>query len=51
MANKTASPAKRRVRARLLIMLWVWAALVFVVVDLFRNVSAFDDCAPSIAAI
>ena len=35
-------PRRRGVRPLLLILLWVWAALVFVVVDLFLNVEEFD---------
>jgi hypothetical protein len=37
---------KSRVRARLLILLWIWAATVFVVVDLFLDVDAFDGFRP-----
>ncbi len=36
----------RRIRPVLLVLLWVWAACIFVVVDLFRNVSEFDDVRP-----
>jgi hypothetical protein len=43
---KTGVHGGRRVGWRLLILLWVWAALVFVVVDLFRNVPAFDRIRP-----
>ena len=36
----------RRIRPRLLVLLWIWAVLMFVVVDLFRNVSEFDRIRP-----
>jgi hypothetical protein len=43
---KDAKKGSRRVRPLLLILLWIWAACVFVTVDLFRNVSAFDAVRP-----
>ncbi|HEX5135553.1 MAG TPA: hypothetical protein VFY93_01145 [Planctomycetota bacterium] len=36
----------RRVGWRLLILLWIWALLVFTVVDLFRDVPQFDRVRP-----
>jgi hypothetical protein len=39
--------ARRRVRPTLLVLLWIWALCVFVVIDLFRNVPAFDRIRPS----
>jgi hypothetical protein len=36
----------RRVGVRLLLLLWLWAALMFTVVDLFLNVPAFDKVRP-----
>ena len=33
-------------RFRLLVLLWVWALLVFTVVDLFWNVREFDTVRP-----
>lgn len=44
--RKTAGQATPRIRLRLLLLLWVWAVLMFVVVDLFRNVPAFDRVRP-----
>lgn len=38
---------KRRIRPLLLALLWIWAALVFTVVDLFRNVPEFDRVRPT----
>jgi len=46
--KKTDRP-KRRVRPLLLVLLWVWAITVFVTVDLFRNVPAFDRIRPRAA--
>jgi HEAT repeat protein len=37
---------RRRVRPLLLVLLWVWALCVFLVVDLFLNVAAFDSVRP-----
>lgn len=37
---------RRRVRPHLLVLLWIWAALVFVVLDLFLNVPEFDGIRP-----
>jgi len=37
---------KRRVRPLLLVLLWVWAACVFVTLDLFLNVPEFDRLRP-----
>ena len=36
----------KRVRPRLVILLWIWGLLMFVVVDLFRNVPEFDRVRP-----
>jgi hypothetical protein len=36
----------RRVRPFLLVLLWIWAVLIFGVVDLFRNVPEFDRVRP-----
>jgi len=36
----------KRIHPRLLILLWIWAILMFVVVDLFRNVPEFDRVRP-----
>lgn len=36
----------RRVRPLLLVLLWIWAACVFLVLDLFLNVEALDDVRP-----
>ena len=45
--RKTASLApKRRVRPLLLALLWIWAACVFLVLDLFHNVPEFDGIRP-----
>lgn len=46
MAEEGAKPPRRRIRPLLLVLLWVWAVLVFVVIDLFRNVPAFDRIRP-----
>jgi antitoxin component YwqK of YwqJK toxin-antitoxin module len=46
MAEEGERTPRRRVRPVLLVLLWVWAILVFVVVDLFRNVPAFDRIRP-----
>lgn len=46
MAEEGKRPPRRRIRPVLLVLLWVWAILVFVVVDLFRNVPAFDRIRP-----
>lgn len=35
-----------RVRFRLLVLLWIWAACMFLLVDLFRNVPEFDGLRP-----
>jgi hypothetical protein len=40
------SPGRRRVRATLLALLWVWALVIFMVVDLFWNVEEFDRVRP-----
>lgn len=37
---------KPRVRWTLLALLWFWALCVFVTLDLFRNVGAFDSIRP-----
>ncbi len=37
---------KRRVGVRLLILLWIWAACVFLILDLFFNVGALDSIRP-----
>lgn len=36
----------RRVRWTLLVLLWIWAACVFTVLDLFKNVEEFDRIRP-----
>ena len=36
----------QRIRFRLLVLLWVWALLVFAIVDLFWNVQEFDGVRP-----
>jgi HEAT repeat protein len=41
-----ALPRKRRVRWTLLALLWVWAILIFLMVDLFFNVDEFDAIRP-----
>lgn len=38
---------RRRVRWTLLVLLWLWAASVFLVLDLFLNVSVFDEVRPT----
>ena len=45
-AGNGAPPAKRRVRPTLLILLWAWALVVFVAIDLFLNVPEFDRVRP-----
>jgi hypothetical protein len=40
------SPARPRVRLTLLVLLWAFAGTVFLVVDLFLNVPAFDEVRP-----
>jgi len=47
MAEAGEQSPRRRVRPVLLVLLWVWAILVFVIVDLFRNVPAFDRIRPT----
>jgi hypothetical protein len=42
----TESGPRRRVRPLLLVLLWIWAVLIFGVVDLFRNVPEFDRLRP-----
>ena len=49
MSDMTGPTARRRVGWRLLSLLWVWALLVFVVVDLFLNVLEFDHIRPDAA--
>lgn len=39
-------PRKRKVRPVLLVLLWAWAMLMFIVVDLFLNVPEFDRVRP-----
>ena len=46
MGASSEKPAKRRVRPLLLILLLVWAVLVFMVIDLFLNVGEFDGVRP-----
>jgi len=46
MRSGTCAPTTRRVRFTLLALLWAFAATVFLVVDLFLNVSAFDEIRP-----
>lgn len=45
-SDKPDAPARSRVRWTLLALLWVWAILVFVVIDLFLNVEEFDRIRP-----
>ena len=40
------SQSRRRIRPLLLVLLWIWAACIFMVVDLFKNVNEFDDIRP-----
>ena len=37
---------KQRIRQRLVLLLWIWAVLVFGAVDLFWNVTEFDSVRP-----
>ena len=37
---------RRRVRPVLLVLLWIWAVCIFMIVDLFRNVEAFESVRP-----
>ncbi|MEE8104180.1 MAG: hypothetical protein V3T86_01445 [Planctomycetota bacterium] len=39
---------KQRIRPRLVILLWIWAVLIFTVVDLFLNVTEFDAVRPQV---
>jgi HEAT repeat protein len=39
-------PSRPRIRWRLLVLLWIWAACVFLILDLFLNVDAFDAIRP-----
>jgi len=41
-----AAGTKPRVRARLLVLLWIWAACIFAVLDLFLNVPELDRVRP-----
>lgn len=43
---KTPSKSSRRIRPRLLILLWIWSACMFTVVDLFLTVDEFDGVRP-----
>jgi antitoxin component YwqK of YwqJK toxin-antitoxin module len=43
------APPRRRVRPLLLALLWAWAILVFVVLDLFLDVEEFDRVRPDAA--
>ena len=38
--------AKKRTRPTLLVLLWIWAASVFLILDLFLNISEFDRHRP-----
>ena len=40
------APNKHRVRKTLCVLMWAWALLTFVILDLFRNVPAFDSVRP-----
>ena len=42
----TDSDRRPRVRLTLLVLLWIWAACIFVTLDLFLNVSEFDAVRP-----
>jgi len=42
----TGKKPARRIRGRLLVLLWIWALLMFAVVDLFWNVQEFDGIRP-----
>ena len=41
-----AEAKKRRIRPVLLVLLWAWAIVVFLVIDLFWNVPEFDGVRP-----
>jgi len=45
-AKKPPDPRRSGVRLVLLLLLWAWAALVFVVIDLFYDVPEFDRIRP-----
>ena len=42
----TGNKPAQRIRGRLLVLLWIWALLVFAIVDLFWNVREFDRIRP-----
>jgi hypothetical protein len=44
-----AEKKRRRIRPVLLVLLWAWAIVVFLIVDLFWNVSEFDGVRPRAA--
>jgi len=46
MQRVAANPERPRVRGVLLLLLWAWAATIFMVVDLFLNVAEFDSIRP-----
>jgi len=41
-----AGTTRPRIRTRLLVLLWIWAACVFTTLDLFRNAPALDRFRP-----
>ena len=46
MTAKTEQGTRKRIRATLLALLWVWAICIFLVLDLFLNVAEFDRVRP-----
>ena len=46
MSTMTTKAPRPRVRKTLLVLLWIWAACVFLTLDLFLNVREFDAVRP-----
>jgi hypothetical protein len=42
----TTKASRPRVRKTLLVLLWIWAACIFLTLDLFLNIDEFDDIRP-----
>jgi antitoxin component YwqK of YwqJK toxin-antitoxin module len=45
-SDTSEAPRRRRVRGVLLVLLWVWAVVIFLIVDLFRSPEEFDRVRP-----